>query len=248
MKRLLFVLICALALTACASAPTRSPAIIDVQATDTGPEVVCYTVTPVPSPTCPCPTCPAVGPTPTATPAAQPALPANWDPILTQHNAYVVRYPGARYVLIAAFRTHLGSWDTLTSEVKAYAWPFVAINGGGGDTHSFAIVLDVNGNPVVGKTVLLTWPGTDVVAGARPAYATDAIPGPGDITVNVDGTATCQTWDDGSCNFFTNASYAPDRGERPPYCVQVLNGDVACFGGLPLKDHWSSVGVWKALW
>jgi hypothetical protein len=137
-----------------------------------------------------------------------------WEPFLDEINARVDFVEGARYQLVAVWHTSDGQWDT----APEYAMPYITVNGGGAETHAFAIVYQKDGTPLVGKSVLLTWPGGE------------------------DGRTT---WDDGSVNFFTPAKYYPDQGATGPYCVEVLKGDRYCGAGLPYGLHVSLFGVWR---
>ncbi len=170
----------------------------------------------------PCPPCPEVTPAatcaptatvePTATPVPQRTV--LWEPYLSEINASFTLVPAARYELVAMWHTENGQWDP----VPAYARPYITVNGGGAETHAFAIVYNKDGSPLVGKNVLLTWPG---------------------------GEQGGITWDDGSVNFFTPGKYYPDQSVGGPYCVQVLKGDSYCGAGLPYARHVSIFGVWR---
>jgi len=137
-----------------------------------------------------------------------------WEPYLDELNAGVEIVDGARYQLVAMWHTLNGQWDG----VPDYAREYIKVNGGGGDTHAFAIVYNKDGTPLVGKSVLLTWPG---------------------------GDAGGMTWNDGSVSFFTPGKYYPDQGQTGPYCVEVLNGDKYLGAGLPYGQHVSIFGVWR---
>ena len=170
----------------------------------------------------PCPPCPTATPAatcvptstvqPTATPGPQRTV--LWEPFLSEINASFTLITGARYELVAMWHTQDGQW----AGTPDYAQPYIMVNGGGAETHAFAIVYNKDGSPLVGKNVLLTWPGSEQ-----------------------GGT----TWDDGSVNFFTPGGYRPDTGVGGPYCVQVLKGDKYCGAGLPYNRHVSIFGVWR---
>ncbi len=173
----------------------------------------CQPCQPCPATATPAATCvPTATVQPTATPVPQRTV--LWEPYLSEINASFTLVPGARYELVAMWHTQDGQWDP----VPAYARPYITVNGGGAETHAFAIVYNKDGSPLVGKNVLLTWPG---------------------------GEQGGITWDDGSVNFFTPGKYYPDQSVGGPYCVQVLKGDSYCGAGLPYARHVSIFGVWR---
>lgn len=181
---------------------------------------------PVPTPT-PTPTrestwtpSPTLEPTPTATPTTPPASTVLWDPRLDDF--YGLGSLHAEIIPCAGCRyklTHV--WltrDGNWDDVPAWAKQFQNFPEAGGATHTFANVRRADGSPEVGKTVVLSWPS---------------------------GSDWRQADERGWVNFFTNQPYYPDQGQRGPYCIQPLNGDMLCGGGLPYGIHVSLFGAWK---
>ena len=102
-----------------------------------------------------------------------------------------------------------------------WAWDYVGIDGAGGATHTFAVVSKFDGSPLYNKHVILSWPGTEVGGKTKP---------------------------DGSANWYTNGIYYPDQGQTGPYCVQPLNGERVCGGGLPYNLHVSLWAIYEEQW
>jgi len=160
-------------------------------------------------------------PTPTATPI--PGIDVRTDPrihdFLGDGPLNVKLYPcdDCRYKVIEIFITVDGIFDGAPD----WAWDYVGIDGAGGATHTFAVVKKFDGLPLNNKTVVLSWPGTEVGG---------------------------KTKSDGSVNWFTNCIYFPDQGQTGPYCVQPLNGEKVCGGGLPYNVHVSLWVVYESQW
>ena len=167
---------------------------------------------------CPCPTvAPTTTPAPKATATATPAPRVLlWDARLDALHVRVEYVPDARYQLAAAWLTTDGSWDNTPREF--WAWINDA-TGGGGDHHMFAGVYQLDGTPLVGKTVVF------YKGNLQPdALITDA-----------------HGWTNGVCQNV----YSPELGETGAYALQPLNGDKLIGGGLPNGRHVSVFGVWR---
>lgn len=175
-----------------------------------------------PCPACPdCPQVPTPTPAPTVAPTATPAPNDPWagvksDPRIKNFaglgslNIKIYRCLSCRYKVSEVFIIV----DGVFNGAPDWAWDYVGVDGAGGATHTFAVVRKIDGSPLVGKTVLMSWP---------------------------DGSQGGVTKADGSVNFYTNAVYFPDRAQTGPYCVNPLNGDQVCGGGLPYGNH---VSLW----
>jgi hypothetical protein len=153
---------------------------------------------------------------PPVVPPVTPPPELKWDARLDTLNVKVERVAGARYQLIAAFCTQNGSWESAPPWTNEWV---ATATGGGGDHMMFAGVFNLDGTPLSNKKVLFTWP---------------------------DGLQELATDDAGWCNGICQAVYYPEQGQTGPYAISPLKGDKLIGGGLPVGNHWSIFGVFKA--
>jgi hypothetical protein len=133
-------------------------------------------------------------------------------------NIQIIPATDRQFVLEKVFMTKDGVFDGAPD----WAWEYATtVNGAGGATHMFMVVLHKDGTRFEGKKGVLTW-------------------GVGNAQ---EGTTSA----DGACNFFTNGEYDPRDGTTGPYGVAPYKGDVLLGGGLPFKHHVSLWGIWRAV-
>ena len=173
--------------------------------------------TPCPETLTPCPTCEPCPATPTPVPTATPEpWGIKWDGRLDSLKVSIDWKDAEtmRYWPIAIWITVDGNWDGVPQWARGYLENFPEA---GGDHHVFGRCLDINGN-VLNKKFLLLWPD-----------------GSADRTPELSGWANVPIYE----------GYFPDQGQVGGYSWLAVNGNRIDGIGLAYNQHISFFVVWR---